>query len=252
MGRDEGGRIQRVGREEWGEIGALTLFMATLLNRFQLSPKYSLSVVSVVSYSAQNPVGEGALGAVGRSGRMGRVGSDWEEWEECEEIGKSGERLGRAGGDWEGIGLGFRSCFHSFPISSLPTHPTPPALRGFGGFVVHPEPSGERGVGRSGKIGKAGKNGKSGQSGNRLGRDREEIGKSCESLGRGRVRAPLMFPLIPNHFPLFPLSAVSVVSYPNPNPVGKGAWGAVGRSERMGRVGSDREVWEYWGEIGKG
>ena len=33
---------------------------------------------------------------------MGRVGRDWEDWEEWGEIGK----------------LGFRSCFHSFPISS--------------------------------------------------------------------------------------------------------------------------------------
>ena len=38
------------------------------------------------------------------------MGRDWEDWEEIGKIWKSGERL-------RGVGLGFRSCFHYFPIS---------------------------------------------------------------------------------------------------------------------------------------
>ena len=81
--------------------------------------------------------------------------------------------------------------------------------------------------------GKSGKRGKSVKSGERLGRDWEEIGKSGQRLGRDGVRVPPMFPLFPNLFtlsPLFPLSEVSAVSYPTPNPVEKGVLGAVGRT----------------------
>ena len=116
--------------------------------------------------------------------------------------------------------LGIRSCFHSFPISSRSSR--------YPWFRIPPQTQLERGVGRSGKIGKNGKSG--------------------ERLGRDRVRVPLMFPLFPNLFPLyqlFPLSAVSVVSYFAPKPsweMGVGRSGHIGKNGRSGeRLGRDWE-----------
>ena len=134
------------------------------------------------------------------------------------------KRLGRAGGDWEAWEAIGRDRVR-VPLV-FPLFPNLPDLRGFRGFVFHPQT--QLGKGRWGAVGRSGRMG-------RVGRDWEaweEIGKSGKRLGMDRVRAPLMFPLFPNLSPLFPLS---VVSYSTPNPVGKGVWGAAGRSGSMGR-----------------
>ena len=190
-------------------------------------PLFPLSVVSVVSYSARNPLGKGVWGAVSRVGRVGKWAEweDWEEWEEWEEWGEWGERgkLGEWeewGGDWHPNPLyvhSAQSLPNLFPLSVF--------------SVVSysaPNPVGKRRVGRSG-------NGMKEWGERAEWADREEWGERAEREAReGREEwveigtVTLYMSTLPNLFqispPPFPLSVVSVVSHTTPNPVVKGAW----------------------------